>query len=797
MNRFNVKKVGVLGAGVMGAQIAAHLVNVGIPVILFDLASKEGPRNAIADAAVNKFKKMKPAPLASADRAKLIQTANYDDHLELLQECDLVIEAIAERMDWKHDLYAKVGSHIADHAVFATNTSGLSINELAKALPDDLKPRFCGIHFFNPPRYMYLIEIIAADSTSPEVLDTLETISSSLLGKGVIRAKDTPNFIANRIGVGGSAAVLAQADKFGLTPDVVDDLTGKRLGRASSASFRTADVVGLDIIDNVLKTMRDNLKDDPFYAIFETSPVLATLLKKGTLGQKSGAGFFKKVKRDILRYDPSSDDYVPADKKADKEVTAMLKLPAAERIKALRESDNPQAQFVWAVLRDSFHYAAVHLEAVAESARDIDFAMRWGFAHKQGPFELWQEAGWSQVANWIKEDISAGKALCTAPLPAWVFESPVADKGIHTPEGSWSPSKKAYVPRSNLPVYERQLFPEDVQGGGTSDPLTSGTELFRNNDARVWTLDNEVAILTITSKMHTLTPDVIEAMLKGVEIAESSYKGLVIWSPDDIFSAGANLESVAHIKLEEGDEGVARLIKGLHAAMLRLRYSQVPVVATMRGLALGGGCELAVHCARRVATMESYIGLVEIGVGLIPAGGGLTYIARRAAENALAFNGTQNFLKFVQTGFEVTATAKVSSSALEARQMGFLLETDIIIPNRDELLYVAQTQAKAMFESGYIPPAKLAFPVAGRDVAATIKTQLVNMRDGGFISEYDFYLSSYIADVICGGDVDGNSLATEEYLMTMELERFVELTGNPKTQERVIGMLQTGKPVRN
>lgn len=797
MNRFNVRKVGVLGAGVMGAQISAHLVNMGIPVVLFDLAAKEGPKNAIASGAIAKLKKLKPAPLATASKANMIQPANYDEDMGLLAECDLVIEAIAEKMEWKHDLYSRIASQLAPHAILASNTSGLSINELSKVLPEDLKPRFCGIHFFNPPRYMHLIELIPTTTTDPAVVDQLETVCVSLFGKGVIKAKDTPNFVANRIGVAGVVAVMAQAEKFNLLPEVVDQLTGKYLGRASSGTFRTADVVGLDIMPHVISTMSENLPDDPFHSTYKVPKAVTKLLDMGALGQKTGAGFFKKVKRDILRFDLGSGEYVPADGKADKEVLALLKLPAPERIKQLRESSNPQAQFVWSVLRDGFHYAAVHLESIAESARDIDLSMRWGFGYKQGPFELWQEAGWTQVASWIKEDIDAGKALCDAPLPAWVFEGSVPTEGIHSNKGSWNPEKQEYTPRSNLPVYDRQLFPEDVQGSDVTDPLTNGKELFRNAEVRAWTLDNEIVIVSILSKLHILSPTVVEGLSASVKIAEQSYKGMVIWSPDDVFSAGANLDALLKIKAADGMEGVAELGRSLHQAMLSIRYAQVPVVAAMRGLALGGGCELAVHCDRRVSTMETYMGLVEVGVGLIPAGGGLTYIARRAAEKAIAANATSDFLKFLSNGFGNAATAKVSSSALEAKEMGFMLDDDIVVPNRDELLHVAITQAKAMFDSNYRAPDKVAFPIAGRDMIATFKAQMVNMRDGGFISEHDFHICSRIADVVCGGDVDAQSLVTEEYLMALEMKHFGELLEHPKTQERITGMLKTGKPVRN
>lgn len=795
MNRFHVRKVAVLGAGVMGAQIAAHLVNVNVPVVLFDLPAKEGPKNGIVTKAIEGLKKLKPSPLGVAEDAARIQAANYEEHLALLGECDLVIEAIAERMDWKLDLYQRIAPALNPAALVASNTSGLSITKLSEALPESIRPRFCGIHFFNPPRYMQLVELIATPATQPAVMDQLETFVTTTLGKGVVRAKDTPNFVANRVGIAGMLATIKEAETYGLSYDVVDDLTGKKMGRASSGTFRTADVVGLDTMAHVIKTLQDNLADDPFFPTYGTPPVVKALIEKGALGQKAGAGFYKKVGKDILRLDPAKADYVPAGGKAEPIVERMLKKPAAERLKLLRESSNPQAQFVWAILRDAFHYAAVHLEAIADNARDVDFAMRWGFGMKQGPFELWQEAGWQQVAEWVKADIDAGKALSTAPLPAWVFDGPVPEKGVHTAEGSWSPARQAYVPASKLPVYQRQCFPETV--GTPANALKSGTELYKNDEIRVWTLDGEVVIASITAKLHLISPAVTEGLLKAVEIAEQSYQCLVIWSPDDVFSAGANLEALMPVFMKSGAKGIAPEEKKLQDAMLRIRYAQVPVVAAVRGLALGGGCELAVHCAKRVAAMESYVGLVEVGVGLIPGGGGLAYIARRAAEMAAAGNANADILKFVTDGFTSAAMAKVGTSAIESRKLGYLLDSDVIVAHKDELLFVALTQAKAMAASGWRPPVKALFPAAGRSALATIKGQLANMRDGGFISAHDFHISTLIAEVVTGGDVDAGSLVTEEYLMAMERERFCSLLEHPKTQERIMGMLQTGKPVRN
>ncbi len=798
MNRFQVRKVAVLGAGVMGAQIAAHLVNVKVPVILFDLPAKEGPKNGIVSKAVEGLKKLKPAPLGIAEDAALIEQANYEEHLDKLKDCDLIIEAIAERMDWKLDLYKRIAPAVAPHAIVASNTSGLSITKLSEVLPEAIKPRFCGIHFFNPPRYMALVELINTPTTRPEILDQLEAFVTSALGKGVVRANDTPNFIANRVGIAGMLATIKEAETYGLSYDVVDDLTGKKLGRASSGTFRTADVVGLDTMAHVIKTLQDNLKDDPFFPSYSTPPVLAKLIEQGALGQKSGAGFYKKVGKDILRLDAAKGDYVPSTGKADEIVARMLKKAPAERLKLLRESSNPQAQFLWAILRDSFHYAAVHLADIAPTARDIDFAMRWGFGTSQGPFELWQLAGWKQVAEWVKADIDAGKALSKAPLPAWVFEGPVAvNQAVHTPEGSWSPKLGKYVQGSSLSVYHRQPFRENVVGSGAVEPLKSGTEEFKNAEIRVWSLDGEVLIASITAKLHLISPDVVEGLLKAVEIAESRYKGLVIWSPDDVFSAGANLEALMPVFMKSGAKGIAPEEKKLQDAMLRIRYAGVPVVSAIRGLALGGGCELAMYSARRVAAMESYMGLVEVGVGLIPGGGGLACVARRAAEMANAGNANADIFRFVTDGFTSAAMAKVGTSAIESRKLGYLLWSDVIVPHKDELLHVASQQAKAMFESGYRPPARALIPVAGRSAIATIKGQLANLRDGGFASAHDFHISSLIADVVCGGEVDAGSLVTEEYLMALERKHFCGLLEHPKTQERIMGMLQTGKPVRN
>jgi 3-hydroxyacyl-CoA dehydrogenase len=550
---------------------------------------------------------------------------------------------------------------------------------------------------------------------------------------------------------------------------------------------------------HVIKTLQDtlSLETDPFYESFATPEVLKTLLEMGNFGQKTKAGFFKKVGRDVMRFDLASKEYVPAGQKADEVYGRMLKKPAGERLKLLRNAEGAQGQFLWAILRNSFHYAAVHLASIADNARDVDFCMRWGFGMKQGPFELWQEAGWLEVANMIKEDIDAGKALCKTPLPDWVFKGPVADAGgVHTAAGSWNPTSGTFAPVRKLPVYTRQHFPESVLGANAPSATTAGTTVQEDESMRLWTLDGDVLIASIKTKMHAIGGGVIEGLNTAIALAEKEYQGLVIWSPDEMFSAGADLQSMLPGFMMGGVKAIDGAAHELQKVMLKLRYANVPTIAAIRGLALGGGCEMAVYSGKRVAAMESYIGLVEVGVGLVPGAGGLTYIARRAAEN-MALSTSKDLLPFLTEGFTGAAMAKVGTSALESRKLGYLLESDVVVAHKDELLFVAINEAKALFASGYRAPHKRLFPVAGRSGIATITAQLVNMRDGGFISAHDFHISKLIAEVVCGGQVDAGTLVTEEYLMALERKAFCSLLTHPKTQERIMGMMSTGKPVRN
>ena len=784
-----IRKVAVLGAGVMGAQIAAHVLNAGIDALLFELPAKDGDPNNMVNAAIKRLTKLKPAPLGEKSIVGQIQPCNYGQHLPLLRDCDLIIEAIAERMDWKKDLYEKIAPYVNQDTMLASNTSGLSMAELSSALPEQLQDQFCGVHFFNPPRYMKLVELIPTTKTSPEMLDQLESFLTTYVGKGVVRAKDTPNFIGNRVGVFSILATMHHTRAFDLGFDVVDSLSGPAIGRPKSATYRTADVVGLDTMKHVISTMTNTLPDDPWKEYYQIPTLLEQLVEGGALGQKTGAGYYRKQGRAIQVLDANSGEYVDSNVQLPDDIKAILKISnPTEKMAALRQSDSKYAQFMWSMFRDLFHYCAFHLNEIAASAREIDQAMRWGYGWKMGPFETWQASGWQTISGWIAEDIAAGKTMSNAPLPAWVNTI----DGVHSNTGSFSAQHNKTLPRSDLEIYQRQLQPERLHGEANINNNT----VENGDDYRLWTNTNndDVLILSFTSKMNSISLGVIKGILRAVELAEQQYKGLVIWQDSERFCVGADLKGALTLAKTGNLDGLHDMLASFQNAVMRLKYSQVPTVAAVRGLALGGGCEILMQCSHVVAAFESYIGLVEVGVGLLPGGGGLKELAIRAVENTKAGDS----MPLLQQYYQQVAMAKVAGSALEARQFGYLTERDTIVMHSDEILHTAINQARSLHAAAYRPPvSNKTWPAAGDVGVATLKMMLVNMLEGQFISEHDMEIGTRVATVICGGEVNRGAKINEQWLLNQELEHFLDLAQMDKTQARIEHMLTTGKPLRN
>lgn len=786
-NYSQIKRVAVLGAGVMGAQIAAHLVNAGFETLLFDLPSKKGPLNTVVLNAVRHLNKLKPSPVANKLIAEKIIAQNYDEDLINLSHCDLIIEAVAERFDIKASLYKIVAPHVAPDAIFVSNTSGLSINKLSELLPEALQTRFCGVHFFNPPRYMPLLELIPSNKTAPNLLDCLETFFVKYLGKGVVRAKDTPNFIANRIGVFSMLATIHHATRLGLPLDTVDSLTGPFIGRAKSATFRTMDVVGLDTMAHVVQTMKESLKDDPWHEYFDMPKWMTSLIEKGALGQKTGAGIYKKVGRLIHVLDTQQDKYVEVNSSVSEEVKSILKVSCLkQRFKLLVESKDKQAQFLWACFRDLFHYCAHHLPTIASNTRDLDLAIRFGFAWQQGPFEIWQLAGLEEVKEALLQDIEANKTMSSEPLSQWVNQI----SAFYSDNGALNPTDANFEARSSLPVYQRQISYDTV----LCESNVCGETVFEDEAVRLWTLDKEIVILSFKSKANCIGVDVLEGINKSIELAEQQYKGIVLWQESaTFFSVGANLKQFMNLFESDNATALKEVVYQFQRTLLKLKYSAIPAVAALRGQALGGGCELVMHCDDVVCALESYVGLVEIGVGLLPAAGGLKELALRAQTLS---NGAPSF-QLLERYFKMVAMAEVSGSGVDAKDKGFLGATTNVLMNTHEVLYTAIKKAHFLSDSNYLPPMKEKISVLGRDANARLNMIILNMAEGGFISEHDKLIAEKIAYVLSGGDLNEGEKVDEEWFLKLEIDAFLSLAQTTKTKERISHLLRTGKPLRN
>ena len=802
-------KIAVLGSGTMGGQIAAHFANLGFDTMMFD-TSEEALSKSIA-----MMKKLKPTPFASASVSRLIKTSTYEN-LDALSSCDFIIESIVENLDIKKQLFKQISPHVNDNAILVTNTSGLSIQKIAESSPEKLRSRIFGVHFFNPPRYMPLVELIRTSYSDEVLLNKAEGFITSALGKEVVYAKDSPAFVANRIGVFSFMAVLKHAENFNLAADTVDALTGKRVGRPASATFRTLDVVGLDVMSNVVKNIYENAKDDPWIELFKIPDWIEALIEKGSLGSKTRKGIYEKVGKDIYVFDPKDGEYRLSDKAISSKVKKILKDSGSieNALLELSKSDDPQAQFLWSVHRDVFHYTAFHLEHVAETARCVDLALKSGFAWQKGIFEQVQITGWSQVRELLNTDIKEGKTLSTQPLPAWVMNQPF----VYSDEGAFNPNKNQFIPRSAHPVYERQLNKALLSG----EKQNQLEVLIDGESTKLIDIGNGIASVSFKTKMNVLSASVLTELPECLDYLESNnFHALVFRQEQEHFCAGANLyEVISAIKLGllEKDPGVTskakkkafevmhpelpkigklysikNTVRMLQDLLMRLKHGKILTIAAVDGLALGGGCELLLHCNKVVASMNSYIGLVEVGIGGIPAGCGSKEMALRAYLN----KESDDIFPLLSKHFEQIAMAKVSVSALEAREMGYLKSEDVIIANPNELLYVAKHQALAMLESGYRSPLDDTFKVVGKAGYANIMAQVANLFEGHFMSEHDKYCISSLAKVMTGSLVEENTVVNSKMILDLERKYFVELLGTQKTQDRIEFMLRNSKPLRN
>ncbi|HET9553221.1 MAG TPA: 3-hydroxyacyl-CoA dehydrogenase/enoyl-CoA hydratase family protein [Anaeromyxobacteraceae bacterium] len=791
-----IDRVAVLGAGVMGGTIAAHLANAGLSVLLLDIVPKaptpeeaaaglglgdRAVRDRIATAGKAALEKMKPAPLYLASDLARIEVGNLEDDLPKLAACDWVVEVVVENLEVKKALLAgKVAPHLRADAILSTNTSGLSVNVLAEALPEALRPRFLVTHFFNPPRYMRLLEIVSSRHTAPEVAEGMAAFLGHRLGKGIVVGKDTPNFVANRIGVFAICNAMKHMVDLGLTVEEVDAVAGPATARPRSACFRTADLVGLDTLVHVAKNSYDLLPDDEARETFKMPPFVAQMVERGLLGGKAKQGFFKKTKGDkpeTLYFDWPTGEYLPAKKPRFPSVEASKAIDdPAKRLKAVLAGTDPAAQLAWRNLRDTLLYAWRRIPEIADSVLEVDRAMRWGFSWELGPFEMMDAIGVSAFVMRAAADgveIPAGLAEVERFYDSQKGRRRYRDLAT----GAWCP-----VPAPKEAI-DLALVRE---AGGVVE---------RSAGASVLDLGDGVFCLEFHSKMNAIGGDTLSMIHKALRRAEQEGQGVVIANQGATFSAGANLALLSLAIAEGAWDEVDLTVRAFQKAMMAVKYARVPVVAAPHAMALGGGCEICLHADAINALAETYMGLVELGVGLLPAGGGTKELALRAIRLAEQYD--TDVSPFLFKNFTTIATAKVSSSAAELFGLGLMRPGDGITLGPDRLVHDAKQRVLALaanYRPGR-PATDLKAP--GRSAAASLATQLWNMRQGGFITPYEEELARTVAGVITGGDVPAGTLVTEQWLLDLEREAFLRLCGQRKTQERIQHMLKKGKPLRN
>ncbi|HZJ45331.1 MAG TPA: 3-hydroxyacyl-CoA dehydrogenase/enoyl-CoA hydratase family protein [Pyrinomonadaceae bacterium] len=800
-----IQKAAVLGAGTMGAQIAAHLANARVPTLLLDIPPRDltpdeqrkrltlessGVRNRIAQSGLDAAKKAKPAAFFVPENAALVTVGNFDDDLGKLKDCDLIVEAVVENLQIKRSLFERVEQHRRPGSIVASNTSGIPIHLLAEGRSEDFKQHFLGVHFFNPPRYLHLVEIIRTEWTKPEVSCFLFGFLDQRLGKGVVPAKDRPNFIANRIGTYGALLTIKTMLEDGYSIEEVDRMTGTAVGRPKSATFRTFDLVGLDVFTHVIKNLYEALPDDEEREMFVVPGVLATMVERGLLGNKTKAGFYKKQpgsaeKREIWTLDTASLDYRPSEK---------VKLPAldmaknvenlAERIKTLVWSKDRVGAFLWKTFSRTLVYSAKRIPEIADNVVEVDRAMRWGFGWELGPFEVWDAIGVEKSVNRLKEEGISVPANVEQMLASGATTFYKNENGQ---QFYFDFAVGSYVALNESPGVLVLKSLKDRTG-----------VIKKNSGASLIDLGDGVACLEFHSKMNAIGGDTLQMLKFALGEVEKNFLGLVVGNQGPNFCVGANIMLMLMEAQDENWEELDMIGRLFQSSVMSLRYSPKPVVVAPFQMVFGGGCEMVLHADRVRAAAETYIGLVEVGVGIIPAGCGTKEMLVRALDSIPKGADDADPFPFVKRAFETIALAKVATSAEEARSLGFLSVDDTISMNSDRLIADAKKEVLALSATGYVAPQQRTDILAmGLPALSTLKLGIHQMKRGGYISEHDAEIGTRLARILTGGDLNHPTLVSEQYLLDLEREAFLSLIGTRKTQERMAHMLKTGKPLRN
>jgi 3-hydroxyacyl-CoA dehydrogenase len=800
-----IEKAAVLGAGTMGAQIAAHLANAGVPTLLLDITPREltpdeqkkrltleSPqvRGRIARAGLDAAVKAKPAAFFVPELASLVTPGNFDDDLAKIKDCDLIIEAVVENLEIKRSLFERVEQHRRPGSIVASNTSGIPIHLLAEGRSDDFKQHFLGVHFFNPPRYLHLVEIIRTEWTKPEVSCFLYGFLDQRLGKGVVPAKDRPNFIANRIGTFGALHTIKTMLDDGYSIEEVDKMTGPAVGRPKSATFRTFDIVGLDVFTHVIKNLFEALPEDEEREMFVVPEVLAKMVQHGLLGNKTKAGFYKKQKgegdkREIWALDTATLDYRPLEK---------VKLPSLdmakniedlpERVKALTWGKDRVGAFLWKTITRVLAYSAKRIPEIADNVVEVDRAMRWGFGWELGPFEVWDAIGVEKSVARMKEEGMSVPSNVEEMLASGATSFYKKDNGQ---QSYFDFASGKYVPLADPPGVLILKSVKDRTG-----------VIKKNAGASLIDIGDGVACLEFHSKMNAIGGDTLQMLKFALGEVEKNFVGLVVGNQGANFCVGANIMLMLMEAQEENWDELDMMARVFQNSTMSLRYSPKPVVVAPFQMVFGGGCEMVLHADRVRAAAETYIGLVEVGVGIIPAGGGTKEMLLRVMDSIPKGVDDADPFPFVKRAFETIALAKVATSAEEARSLGFLSTDDTISMNADRLIADAKKEVLALAASGYVEPQQRKDILAlGNSALATLKLGIHQMKRAGYISDHDAEIGTQLAKILTGGDLNHPTRVSEQYLLDLEREAFLSLVGMRKTQERIGHMLKTGKPLRN